>query len=458
MPSKRGARPEQSPPSVSTDGNGPTIGILHSGALLEDWLDPLGVSLDSFEEMTGSWVFGYMSALRLAGVRSVLFCISSRVDAPEHRVHGPTGATICLLPSPAPYRLLRPALDRRSQDPSRTGEGGAAARPRPPRWRRALTSLGRGWVGHLPTPLLLLRREVRRHGCIALLCQDYEYSRFDVCSLSFALLGVPVFATFQGGATEPWVVRPLRRLALRVCSGLIISAEDEANRVRTSYGVPSEKIVRIFDPIDLTAWAPRDRLQARAGLGLPAAARVVAWHGAVDLHYKGLDVLLLAWSEVCRAMPGEDLRLLLVGTGVDSEQLRRRVQAERLRGVVHIDEWVNDRETLAGYLSAADVYAFPSRNDGFAISPIEAMACGLPLVTTDSRGMPDLLEGGEASGGRIVPREDAAAFAEALGSLLDDPQRCRELGARARARVEACFAPEIIGRQLRDFLLSERAG
>jgi glycosyltransferase involved in cell wall biosynthesis len=119
------------------------------------------------------------------------------------------------------------------------------------------------------------------------------------------------------------------------------------------------------------------------------------------------------------------------------------------------DEYVQDRALLRLHLAAADVFAFPSRHEGFAVAPLEAMACGLPVVAAEAPGIPDLLSGGEASGGVIVPRGDSAAFGAALGRALDDVAWARATGARARRRVEEACAPDSVGRQLRDFLFGD---
>jgi starch synthase len=303
----------------------------------------------------------------------------------------------------------------------------------------------------------LLARELRREGCEAILCQEYEYARFDACVLLGQLMRMPVFATFQGGnEIHSFLEYPFRRLAFRGCTGLIIGPQKEIERVRNNYGVPTAKIARIFNPLDVTDWPTIDRSEARVALSIPLNARVVVFHGRIDMHRKGLDVLVDAWNQICHERPDKDLQLLLLGTGPDSEKLRQRIAAMQLRGVIWRDEFVNDRSVIQRYLSAADVYTLPSRLEGFPIAPIEAMASGLPVVAADAPGVPDILEEGEVSGGLVVPREDAKALALALGRVLDDEAWGRELGKRARCRVEEYFSPEAVGKQLRDFLLRQK--
>src|SRR3990172_3465564 len=78
-----------------------TVALLPWGDLIEDFLDSIGVSLETFcKEMTGGWMFGYIDALRLVGVRTVVFCISARVKTPMRFTNIPTGATICVLTAP----------------------------------------------------------------------------------------------------------------------------------------------------------------------------------------------------------------------------------------------------------------------------------------------------------------------------------------------------------------------
>jgi starch synthase len=281
------------------------------------------------------------------------------------------------------------------------------------------------------------------------LCQEYEYPRFDVCALAQRVLGVPVFATFQGGmAPRTAFEQRFRRRAMHAGAAYAVGSAAEAQRIRERYGVPAAKVHHIPNPLDVAVWHQGDRARGRAAIGVPDDALVVAWHGRVDIHHKGLDVLLHAWSLLARRTDLPPLRLLLVGPGPDSPEVRRRLDAARVEGVTWFDEYVLDKRRLADLLAAGDVYAFPSRREGFPVAPLEAMAAGLPVVAADAPGVAEILPGGEASGGVVVPREDGPALAEALAQLLLDAPRRETMARRARAHVEAVFSLDAVGRAL----------
>jgi starch synthase len=271
-----------------------------------------------------------------------------------------------------------------------------------------------------------------------MLCQEYEYPRFDCCSALGLLTGIPVFATFQGGDFQSSrVERLFRRWSVRTCAGLIIASEGERQRVQHAYGIQPDRMAAIFNPVDLDVWYPEDRAEARKALGIPMDARVAAWHGRIDILNKGLDLLIDAWRAIPRGL------LLLAGDGRDSAALESMiVTTERV-------QWRSgyslDRSAMRRYLSAADLYVFPSRHEGFAVAPLEAMACGLPVVATDSPVM-------RALGATIVPQNDSQRLAHAVASLLNEPARCHELGNEARRRIEADFAPTQVGARLHRFI------
>jgi glycosyltransferase involved in cell wall biosynthesis len=436
-------------------GGKPTIALLPWGDVWDDFLDSIGVSLETFcADGFGGWLLGYLQSLQSAGVRTILILISARVTAPLRFRHAATGATITVLPTTQSYLAIRrQAIDPNPYSAKSFEEMYGNVRGLRRRWLKLLDLLS----PYLATPLGLLAAELRREDCRAILCQDYESPRFDACVLLGKLMGLPVLASFQSGCYDPnRIGRWLRPLTVQACAGTIVGPQTEIHRIRDRYNLPAAKIAQIFNPIDLQVWQAIDRAEARSSLGLPLDAQIVVWHGRIEMNTKRVDILIDAWEQICRDRGDRDLRLLLLGTGQDAEILREQIAALPLQNVMWIDRYATDRLEIRRVLSAGDVYAFPSVFEGFPVAPIEAMACGLPLVAAAASGVPDILQDGEASGGLLVPCNDVAAFTAALSRILDDPAWGRELGILARHRVETAFSIAAVGDRFLNFFLERQ--
>jgi glycosyltransferase involved in cell wall biosynthesis len=419
------------------------VGIVMSPDVIEDWLDHVRITLEEFlDQMMGSWMFGYMKALKARNVETVVFCVSDRTSTTQRLYHRPTGALICLLPASRLYRLSRWVHEHCE----RAAFMGSY-------WIKCAVRLVTWYLG---TPVRPFLDEVRRQSCSVLLVQDYETARFDMCVLMGRFVGIPVYGTFQGGVSWGKLFDWIRSRTINRCAGLIIADDAEAERVRKCHSLPSNKLARIHNPLDLGVWEPMDKSEARRQTGIPHAAEVAIWHGRIDLIYKGLDVLISAWELVSEMRKASDLRLILIGMGPDSEHLDTMVEGKNLRGVVRIKKWIHDTNVLRQYLACADVFVFSSRGEGFPVAPMEAMACGLPVVASKARGIADIFPRGEESGGVLVPTGDALALAAGVMRILDDPAVGRELGRRGRRQVEENFSMDKIGNQLSDLLLRDR--
>jgi starch synthase len=315
--------------------------------------------------------------------------------------------------------------------------------------RRYLFEAARQVAPYLATSLRRLRAELKRDGCRGLVCQDYEGPQFDKAAVLGRLMGLPVHAIFQGGVSE-WnrIGRYIRPRTMKLASGFLIGPQAEIDRVTMTYGIGPEKIHRIFNAVAEDYWVAADKAKARETLGVKAGTILVAWHGRVQMRQKGLDILLDAWEKIADRRGDRDLRLMLMGSGPDAGALRERLQRLRHRNVVWIDEFVADRGRIRQFLSAADIYAFPSRREGLPVAPTEAMALGLPVVAADASGVKDIFEDGEGSGGIVVGRGKTGTFADALERLINDASLRRELGSRAFESAKRRFTAEAVGRQL----------
>ncbi len=189
---------------------------------------------------------------------------------------------------------------------------------------------------------------------------------------------------------------------------------------------------------ELRASAPAPG-EARARLGLQPHAFVVVGLGRL-VPIKGFDLLVRALPAVAAQLPSA--RVLLVGDGAERGHLAAIAAslgvAERLR-------MTGETTDVAAYLSAADVVAVPSRNEGMGRVIVEAMALGLPVVATAVGGIPDVVTDGEC--GRLVGPEDVDALAVALVELGRDPALRRKLGEAAARRAEA-FSTAVAGEKL----------
>ncbi|MFE3072700.1 glycosyltransferase family 4 protein [Streptomyces sp. NPDC059247] len=143
---------------------------------------------------------------------------------------------------------------------------------------------------------------------------------------------------------------------------------------------------------------------------------------------KGQDVLLAAWPAVLAEVP--DARLVLVGDGPDADRLRAAAgPSVRFTGAVD--------DTVPWY-RAADVVVLPSRWEGMALAPLEAMAAGRPVVVSDVDGARESLPPAHRTP-CLVPPEDPAALATALGRLLGRPELRHRLGREAHEHVLSRF-------------------
>ena len=201
-------------------------------------------------------------------------------------------------------------------------------------------------------------------------------------------------------------------------------------------------ITVIPNPIDLATWAPQDQHQARALLRLPHDRPLVlfgAMGGTADRR-KGADLLLEALRRLraqATGTPLERLELVVFGQG-------RPAQSPDLGFPIHYSGRLHDDLSLRLLYAAADVFVIPSRQDNLPNTGLEAHACGTPVVAFRTGGLVDIVE--DRITGALAEPFDPATQAKAIGWVLEDPQRRRQLGSAARQRAERLWAPERVAR------------
>ena len=159
--------------------------------------------------------------------------------------------------------------------------------------------------------------------------------------------------------------------------------------------------------------------------------RFVLYAGNIKPH-KNLERLIVAFG-LLKQRPGhEDVKLLIIGDEVNRYgSLRRAVEAAGVRQDVRFFGFVPDT-TLAALYRLASVFAFPSLYEGFGLPPLEAMACGTPVVTSSLTSLPEVV--GDAA--VLVDPYDPADIGGGLERVLADDALRAELSARGRARAQ----------------------
>jgi len=221
------------------------------------------------------------------------------------------------------------------------------------------------------------------------------------------------------GATLRW-----ERYAARWATELVcVSSTERALGESLGVDAPTTVLPNGIDLSHFRPGGPRDRVAARKALGLEDVPTVVCV-GALTVQ-KGQQDLLADWPQVRARVP--DARLLLVGDGPDRAALERL--AEEVPGVT----FAGARTDVPTWLTAADVVVIPSRWEGMALVPLEAMACARSVVATNVNGV---VESVPVNAGAIVPLDDGAGLVDAVVLRLEDPTLAEQEGWAGRSHVE----------------------
>lgn len=188
-------------------------------------------------------------------------------------------------------------------------------------------------------------------------------------------------------------------------------------------GLSFAKVPVIHNGVDAAAFAAAESASFTE-FGIPASARVALTVGRLDPQ-KGLRTLLDAAPSLTAEFP--DLHFLIVGEGPQRGELESVIAARGLQQRVHLAGWRGDVPRL---LKAAHLFVFPSLWEGLPNAVLEAMAAGLPVVSSRVEGAEELIDSGRT--GLLVAPSAADELSDALRQVLRDESHARRLGAAAQ--------------------------
>ena len=387
--------------------------------------------LKGYPRLSETFIAQEIAALERRGLEILIVSLRHPADARRHPVHEEIRACVLYLPE---YLLLEPLRVVRAWFGQRKNA----------RYRQARNL----WLRDLardPTP-----NRMRRFGQALVLAHELPA---DVHHLHAHFLHTPASVTryaallrgmnwsVSAHAKDIWTTPEWeKREKLASCEWLVTCTA--ANQAHLAPLAPPGRVELVYHGLDLSRFRFLEKLEEKQNTGNDPDRPVVILSVGRLVEKKGTDVLLDALARLPQAL---HWRLVHAGGGPLGEKLARRA---RELGIAARIEWRGARtqtELLAAY-RAADLFALASRvardgdRDGLPNVLAEAQSQGLACVATRVSGIPELIDDG--STGVLVAPEAPEALARALGALIADPARRRELGEAGRRRVAEKFALE----------------
>jgi glycosyltransferase involved in cell wall biosynthesis len=343
-------------------------------------------------------------------------------------------------------------------------------RPLPPWAREAAHSIDAGDVEHAPMLYLpgvlkgLDGRWLSRSVSGAIRRMKAE-EQIDVVDAHFAFpdgvgcvrvarrLGIPVFVTVRGVEVDQLQRRSLRRqivTALSAATG-VVSVSHTLRDVLVNAGVDGSAIRVIPNAVDRNMFRPGERGEARLRLGLPPDGRLVVSVGNL-VALKRHDVLVEALARARQDVP--DLMLAILGGG--DAQRGYSARLEGLAAQLGLGDAVRivgrvPASRVADWLQASNLFALATSREGCCNAVLEALACGIPVVTTPAGDNAHFVRDGV--NGRLVPIDDAESLARALVETL----RRDTWDPRSISATLAVGDWNSVGRQVIDFFTERMA-
>ena len=235
--------------------------------------------------------------------------------------------------------------------------------------------------------------------------------------------------------TVPEAISPMARVyrqmqyprSARVADAIIINSESLRAEIQRYLKVDDRKLRLIYEAVDHDLFKPGDAAAARAKVATHGVTKPFVLFVSSLWQYKNCDGLLRAWA-LARGELG-DRQLAIVGAGRDEKYLASlRSLADEL-GIAGDVVFVGGipLEQTVDFYRAADLFVYPSLNETFGLPILEAMACGCPVVTSDTSAMPETAGQAAVLADPKDPASSARAIVEAAGP---DRDRLRDLGLR----------------------------
>ena len=221
---------------------------------------------------------------------------------------------------------------------------------------------------------------------------------------------------------------------------IVVPSNSSIDDIKNEFHVNEDKMERVMNGIDLRVFYPDSKIQK-----IPFKLVTVA---SADVPLKGLDYLLKALSDLVKVYP--DISLSVIG------EQKKGGHTERLIKKLNLEKRVNffsnlTQEELRITYCRAELAIIPSLYEGFGFAAIEAMACGVPLISTSGGALPEVVK----DAGIIIPPKNVKEIYNSVDLLLSSPDIAKDFAKKALKRANSKFSWEAVAKKLEKVYFKE---
>ncbi len=232
----------------------------------------------------------------------------------------------------------------------------------------------------------------------------------------------------------------MQKFVAKKLNKILVPSKSSIVDIREEFGVKENKMERLMNGIDQDVFYP--------DLKVRKISRRIVTVASADVPLKGLDFLLQALFELIKIYP--DISLSIIG------EEKKGGHTERLIDELNLKEHVNffsnlNQENLRKTYCEAEIAVIPSLYEGFGFAAIEAMACGVPIISSSGGALPEVIK----DCGIIIPPKDSKAIYNSVTELFSSPDNAKKLANKALERVKERFSWEVVAKKLEEVYFTE---
>ncbi len=287
--------------------------------------------------------------------------------------------------------------------------------------------------GNSFAPGLILEILKRKNAVDIIHAHSHLFFSTNICVIARLFHSAPLILTNHGliSASSPKWLNSLYKNTFsietfHIADHIICYTELEKERIERM-GINAQKISVIHNGVDTNLFTP-------APLEKSTEKKQIVWVGR-HVSGKGVKYLIEAFSHVVEKIPGT--HLVLIGDGPEKTAIEERIRLLQIYSSVTLIDHV-DNADLSQVYNQSHLFVLPSLMEGVPRTLLEAMACGIPVITTNLPHLVDIVDGA----GLVVPSKNPQLLSDAILTILDNASRAEKMGQCGRAKIERGYSWE----------------